>query len=71
MRMTKRRRAEEAAVAAGELAPTRKVSRAAREGTIRSLEQNAERFEAYGLAVAAARARALAERSRERLADAA
>ena len=68
MRMTKRRRAEEAQAATAELAPTKKVSRSLLEGTIRSVEANAERFEAAGLDVAAARARALADRSRDQLA---
>ena len=68
MRMTKRRREEEAAAATAELAPTRKVTRALLEGTIRSVEANAERFEATGLDVAAARARAIADGTRAKLA---
>jgi hypothetical protein len=71
MRMTKKRRAEEAAAASSELAPTRKVTRAMLEGTVRSTTANAERLEEAGYPVAAARARAIAERAAQRLEEAA
>jgi hypothetical protein len=41
------------------------------EGTVRSCEANAARWEAAGLPVSAARARAIADRARERLEQAA